>query len=35
MLYVKETNKPIDEVCSKIQEAAVQNKFGVIAVIDL
>jgi uncharacterized protein (DUF302 family) len=35
MLYVKETNKSIDEVCSKIQEAAAQNKFGVLAVIDL
>ena len=35
MLYVRETNKSVDEVCSKIQEAAVQNKFGVIAVIDL
>jgi uncharacterized protein (DUF302 family) len=35
MLYVRETNKSIDEVCNKIQEAAVQNKFGVIAVIDL
>ena len=35
MLYVKETDKSIDEVCNKIQEAAVQNKFGVIAVIDL
>jgi uncharacterized protein (DUF302 family) len=35
MLYVRETNKSIDEVCSKIQEAAAQNKFGVIAVIDL
>jgi uncharacterized protein (DUF302 family) len=35
MLYVRESNKSIDEVCSKIQEAAVQNKFGVLAVIDL
>jgi uncharacterized protein (DUF302 family) len=35
MLYVRETNKSVDEVCNKIQEAAVQNKFGVIAVIDL
>lgn len=35
MLYVKETNKSIDEVCSKIQEAAAQNKFGVLTVIDL
>jgi uncharacterized protein (DUF302 family) len=35
MLYIKETNKSIDEVCNKIQEAAAQNKFGVIAVIDL
>ena len=35
MLYVKETNKSIDEVCSKIQEAATQNKFGVLTVIDL
>ena len=35
MLYVRETNKSIDEVCTKIQEAAAQNKFGVLAVIDL
>ena len=35
MLYVRETNKSVDEVCNKIQEAAAQNKFGVIAVIDL
>ena len=35
MLYVRETDKSIDEVCAKIQEAAAQNKFGVIAVIDL
>ena len=35
MLYVKETNRSIDEVCSRIQDAAKQNKFGVIAVIDL
>ena len=35
MLYVRETNKSVDEVCNKIQETAVQNKFGVIAVIDL
>jgi uncharacterized protein (DUF302 family) len=35
MLYVRETDKSIDEVCTKIQEAAAQNKFGVIAVIDL
>jgi uncharacterized protein (DUF302 family) len=35
MLYVRETNKSIDEVCNKIQEAAAQNKFGVLAVIDL
>jgi uncharacterized protein (DUF302 family) len=35
MLYIRETNKPIDEVCNKIQESAAQNKFGVLAVIDL
>lgn len=35
MLYVRETNKSIDEVCTKIQESAAQNKFGVLAVIDL
>jgi uncharacterized protein (DUF302 family) len=35
MLYVRETNKSIDEVCAKIQEVAAQNKFGVLAVIDL
>ena len=35
MLYVRETDKSIDEVCNKIQEAAAQNKFGVLAVIDL
>jgi uncharacterized protein (DUF302 family) len=35
MLYIRETDKSIDEVCSKIQEAAAQNKFGVLAVIDL
>ena len=35
MLYVRETNKSVDEVCNKIQEAAIQNKFGVIAIIDL
>ena len=35
MLYVRETNKSIDEVCTKIQESASQNKFGVPAVIDL
>jgi uncharacterized protein (DUF302 family) len=35
MLYIKETDGPVDEVCKNIQEACVQNKFGVIAVIDL
>lgn len=35
MLYVRETDKSIDEVYAKIQESAAQNKFGVIAVIDL
>lgn len=35
MLYIRETNKSIDEVCTKIQESAAQNKFGVLAVIDL
>jgi Uncharacterized conserved protein len=35
MLYVQETNNSIDDVCKKIQDLAVQNKFGVLAVIDL
>jgi uncharacterized protein (DUF302 family) len=35
MLYIKETNKSIDEVCNKIQEAAAQNKFGVLGIIDI
>jgi uncharacterized protein (DUF302 family) len=35
MLYIKETAGSIDEVCKKIQDAAAQNKFGVLAVIDL
>lgn len=30
-----ETAGSVDEVCKKIQDACVQNKFGVIAVIDL
>jgi len=35
MLYVKESNRPFEEVVNKIQEASIDNKFGVIAVIDL
>ncbi len=35
MLYEKETNGSIDEVCQRIQEATLYNKFGVIAVINL
>jgi uncharacterized protein (DUF302 family) len=35
MLYIQETNNSIDDVCRKIQDSAVQNKFGVLAVIDL
>lgn len=35
MLYAQETNNSIDDVCKKIQDAASQNKFGVLAVIDL
>ncbi len=35
MLYIKESAGSVDEVCKKIQEACVRNKFGVIAVIDL
>jgi uncharacterized protein (DUF302 family) len=34
-LYAKETNNSIDDACKKIQDAASQNKFGVLAVIDL
>ncbi len=35
MLYIKETDKSIDEVCEDIQKAAAENKFGVLGVIDL
>jgi uncharacterized protein (DUF302 family) len=35
MLYIKQTAGTVDEICKKIQDACVQNKFGVIAVIDL
>ena len=35
MLFIRESDASIDDVCRKIQDAAAQNKFGVIAVIDL
>ncbi len=35
MLYIRETKLPVDDVCKKIQDLSAQNKFGVLAVIDL
>jgi len=35
MLYMREAVGSVDDICKKIQDAAVQNKFGVLAVIDL
>jgi uncharacterized protein (DUF302 family) len=35
MLYIRESSRPIDEVCGLIEKAAVENKFGILATHDL
>lgn len=35
MLYIRETSADIDQVCEKLEKAADENKFGVLAVHDL
>ena len=35
MLYVKEAMGSVDEVCKKVEAAAVANQFGVLGSIDL
>ena len=35
MLYVKEAKGSIDQVCKKVEAAAVANRFGVLGSIDL
>ena len=35
MLYVRETNSPIEEVVKKLEAAAIANQFGVLGVHDL
>jgi len=35
MFYVCQTDKSFEDVCKKIQAEAVQNKLGVLSVIDL
>lgn len=35
MLYIQDSKFSIDDTCKKIRDATAQNKFGVLAVIDL
>ena len=35
MLYVKEAQGSVDEVCKKVEAAAAANRFGVLGTIDL
>jgi uncharacterized protein (DUF302 family) len=35
MLYTRQTDNSFEDVCKKIQAEAIQNKLGVLAVIDL